>query len=174
MSTETAFPALDLQIQSPVVKREQFWQRLTLVSLFICLSLTLIGRVLLIAHTNGVIDGDESLVGIQAQHILHGERPVYFYNQPYMGSFEAYLSAPFLAIFGSSTQVLRLELVLVSMILVRLTWRLAMLLTEGVKIPVFARFNFVTIAGLFAAIAPLYDAVGELHVYGAYMEAYAQ
>src|SRR5487761_1100084 len=66
--------------------------------LMLCLLVTLIARVLLLVHTNGVIDGDEALVGIQAEHILRGERPIYFYGIPYFGSLEAYLVALVFAI----------------------------------------------------------------------------
>src|SRR5438034_6792195 len=60
-----------------------------------CLLLALVIRVWLVARTNGVIDGDEVLVGVQAEHILRGELPMYFYGQPYLGSLEAYLLALF-------------------------------------------------------------------------------
>src|SRR5579872_2510113 len=71
--------------------------------LLLCLLVTLIARVLLLIHTNGVIDGDEALVGIQAEHILRGAWPVYFYGQPYMGSLEAYFVALIFALVGPST-----------------------------------------------------------------------
>src|SRR5205807_5766639 len=61
--------------------------------LWLCLLIALGIRILLVIQTHGFIDGDEALVGIQAQHILHGELPVYYYGQPYMGSLEAYLIA---------------------------------------------------------------------------------
>jgi hypothetical protein len=63
------------------------------VPLLLCLLLALIIRAWLVYHTHGVIDGDEAMVGIQAQHILRGELPVYFFSQAYMGSLEAYLMA---------------------------------------------------------------------------------
>ena len=69
----------------------------------LCLLLTLGIRLWLVVRTHGFIDGDEALVGIQAQHILHGELPTYYYGQPYMGSLEAYLLALIFAVAGSST-----------------------------------------------------------------------
>jgi hypothetical protein len=56
----------------------------------VCLLLAVIARVWLIVHTNGVIAGDEAEVGLQAEHILHGEHPIYYYGQPYMGSLQMY------------------------------------------------------------------------------------
>src|SRR2546427_247871 len=82
--------------------------------LWICLLLAVIIRVWLVARTHGVIDGDEVLVGVQAEHILRGELPIYFYGQPYMGSLEAYLVAILIAIAGPSAWTLRGEPILLS------------------------------------------------------------
>src|SRR5450755_824043 len=71
------------------LKKRKNWSTVVLSPLWLCLFLAIAVRILLIVHTNGVIDGDESLVGIQAQHILRGERPSYFYGIPYFGSLEA-------------------------------------------------------------------------------------
>src|SRR5437867_12480613 len=54
-------------------------------SLFIaCFFLAVIVRVWLIVHTNGVIAGDEAMVGLQVEDSLHGEHPVYYYGQAYL------------------------------------------------------------------------------------------
>ncbi len=95
---------------------------------WVYLLIALLLRIWLIVHTRGVIDGDEAVFGIQAEHILRGEHPVYFYGQVYMGSLEAYLVAILFAIFGSSVWVLRSEPVLLSLVLVFLTWKLAAVL----------------------------------------------
>jgi hypothetical protein len=138
--------------------------------LWLCLLFALLVRVWLVIHTNGFIDGDEALVGIQAQHILHGELPIYFYNQPYMGSLEAYLVALLFAIFGSSVWTLRAEPILLSLVVVYLTWRLAALLADYTHVSQPAKRWFMTIAALFAAIPPLYDTVLELRTLGGYIE----
>src|SRR5579863_2159176 len=57
--------------------------RLFFSPLWLYFILAIILRAWLVIHTNGVIDGDESLVGIQAEHILRGEVPLYFYGQAY-------------------------------------------------------------------------------------------
>jgi hypothetical protein len=69
------------------------WYQFLLSPLWLCLLIALALRIFLVIHTHGVIDGDEALVGIQAERILHGDFPIYFYGQAYMGSLEAYLIA---------------------------------------------------------------------------------
>src|SRR5258708_14291011 len=95
---------------------------LSRLPLWLCLIIALAVRILLVIHSNGVIDGDEALVGIQAQHILHGELPIYFYGIPYFGSLEAYLVAFVFAIAGSSVWALRAEPPLLALVIVCLSW----------------------------------------------------
>jgi hypothetical protein len=140
--------------------------------LWLCLLAALLVRIWLVAHTNGVIDGDEALVGIQAQHILRGEHPYYYYGQPYMGSLEAYLMAILFAIFGSSVWMLRAEPILLSLVLVWLTWRFAGALAETAQLPSYAKTIFQTVAALLAAIPPLYDTVLQLRTLGGYIETF--
>ena len=54
-------------------------------------------RVWLVVHTQGVIDGDEAVAGVQAQHILGGEVPIYYYAQQYMGSLQALIRSLYLS-----------------------------------------------------------------------------
>lgn len=140
--------------------------------LWLCLLIALFIRVWLVYHTHGVIDGDEAMVGIQAQHILRGEHPYYYYGQPYMGSLEAYLVALLFAIVGSSVWALRAEPVLLSLAVVWLTWKFAGILADTAQLPPFARQMFKTIAALFAALPPLYDTVLELRTLGGYIETF--
>jgi hypothetical protein len=140
------------------------------VALWVCLLITVIIRVWLVLRTHGIIDGDEALVGIQAEHILHGELPIYFYGQPYLGSLEAYFIALLFAIAGPSVWVLRAEPILLSLILVWLTWRLASALADAEQLPLYARRYFVIIATLLAAVPPLYDGVAELRTWGGLIE----
>jgi hypothetical protein len=141
-------------------------------ALLLCLLIALALRVGLVIHTHGMIDGDEALVGIQAEHILRGARPIYFYGQAYMGSLEAYLMALIFAIAGPSVWTLRAEPILLSLLVVWLTWRLAADLARAAHLPIFARGYFTIIAGLCAAVAPLYDTVLELRTLGGYVEAF--
>ena len=148
------------------------WYTFLRSPLWICLLLAIIIRVWLVARTHGVIDGDEVLVGVQAEHILHGEFPVYFYGQPYMGSLEAYLVAILIAIGGPSVWTLRGEPILLSLVLVWLTWKLAAAFADAAQLPPYAKRTFMTIAALLAAIPPLYDGILELRTYGGYIETF--
>jgi hypothetical protein len=60
------------------------------------------------------LDSDEAVVGLMARHILRGEFPVFYWGQEYLGAVEAYLAAPFFALFGNSVQALKLVPVLFS------------------------------------------------------------
>jgi hypothetical protein len=128
-SAKSDSPLSDAQQQY----RESFLFRRS--PLWLCLLLALIVRVWLVYHTHGVIDGDESMVSIQAQHILHGELSVYFFSQAYMGSFEAYLMTPLFALAGASVWTLRAEPVLFSLLLVWLTWNLSAILADAATLP---------------------------------------
>ncbi len=135
----------------------------------LAIALAVGARLALVIRTGGMIDGDEALVGIQAEHILHGEHPVYFYGQPYMGSLESYLAAAVIRVLGPSGVALRMVPVALSLALVWLTWRLALDL-----LPRHARSTplLAGVAALLAAAPPLYDAVAELRTWGGQIEIY--
>ena len=151
-------------------RRKDSSSKIAVAPLFICLAITLVVRSWLAYHTRGFIDGDEALVGIQAQHILQGQFPTYFYNQPYMGSLEAYLMAIIFAVAGSSVWTLRAEPILLSLVLVWLTWRLAAALADTAHLPLHAKQWFMNISALLAAIPPLYDTVLQMRMLGGYIE----
>src|SRR5437667_9934818 len=66
-------------------------------------------RLAVIASPLGELDGDEAVVGLMARHIAFlGERPVFYYGQPYLGSLEAFSTAPLFVLFDSSTLGLKL------------------------------------------------------------------
>src|SRR5215471_9947132 len=66
-------------------------------------------RLAIIASPLGEIDGDEAVVGLMARHIAFlGERPVFYWGQPYLGSLEAFTAAPLFRVFDSSTLLLKL------------------------------------------------------------------
>src|SRR2546428_1167216 len=152
--------------------RHPWWATILRSPLWLCLLLALLIRVWLIYHTHGVIDGDEAMVGIQAEHILRGEHPVYFYGQAYMGSLEAYVMAVLFALAGPSVWMLRAEPTLLSLLVVYLTWQLAGTLAQTAQLPSLARQLFQTLAALFAAVPPLYDTVLELRTLGGYIETF--
>jgi hypothetical protein len=66
-------------------------------------------RLAIIASPLGELDGDEAVVGLMARHIAFlGERPVFYWGQPYLGSLEAFSAAPLFVLFDSSTVALKL------------------------------------------------------------------
>jgi hypothetical protein len=137
--------------------------------LWLALAAALVARVALVIHTGAVIDGDEALVGIQAEHILRGQFPVYFYGQSYMGSLETYLIAGVIAVTGPTAWALRAVPIALSLALVYLTWRLALaLLPRQWR----ARSLLAGLAAMVAAVPPLYDAVTELRAWGGQIEVY--
>jgi hypothetical protein len=66
-------------------------------------------RLAILASPLGELDGDEAVVGLMARHIAFlGDRPVFYYNQPYVGSLEAFTAAPLFRLFDSHTLLLKL------------------------------------------------------------------
>src|SRR2546421_1742779 len=82
-------------------------------------------RAVLIAVGTPRTNSDEATMGLAAVHIGAGhDQPVWFYGQAYMGTLEAYLAAPFVALFGPHTAVLRLPLLLLYAAFLLLMFRL--------------------------------------------------
>jgi len=52
---------------------------------------------------------DTATVGLMSVNILQGDRPLFFYGQPYFGALEAYLGAFYLSLFGFSEFVISLS-----------------------------------------------------------------
>lgn len=160
---------VDVPDTTPASRVIAWTMRHPLAPLLLACALSLGARLFLVVRTHAMIDGDEALVGIQAERILHGQFPTYFYAQPYMGSLEAYFAAALFRVFGPSSWTLRAVPILLSLLLVYLTWRLAReLLPAGAPTtPLLAG-----IAALAAAVPPLYDAVAELRTWGGQIEVY--
>ena len=152
--------------------RHRYLLRFLRSPLLLCLLVAVIVRVWLIVHTNGVIAGDEAMVGLQAEHILHGEHPIYYYDQPYMGSLQMYFIAGILFFTEPAVWAARIEPLLISLLLVTLTWFFAAALAEGAHLSQSVKRLFMVIATLVAAFAPLYDTVEELRTTGGYIEAF--
>src|SRR5215467_11382552 len=77
----------------PATQRTTFW-RSPRVQLLSCLVLAIIIRLIVLLRSHGMMEGDEAVLGIQAERILHGSLPLYFQGQAYMASWDAYLAAP--------------------------------------------------------------------------------
>ena len=156
------------------VSTNKWWSRLRflwspLVAFFV---ITVIARVWLTIHTHGAIAGDEAMVGIQAEHILHGEHPIYYYGQPYMGSLQAYFLAGIFLLTGPSVWAMRVEPMLISLVLIYLTWRFSAALADAAQLSPHTKILFMTIATLVAALPPLYDMIEEMRAKGGYTEAF--
>jgi len=67
---------------------------------------------------------DSATIGLMAQHILAGERPVFFYGQGYMGSLEAYLAAVCVHFFGPNDLAVSLAPIIFSLLWVLFTYGL--------------------------------------------------
>jgi len=126
--------------------------------------LALLIRVSLIVLAPRVLDGDEALVGIQAERIAAGTAhplPVFFYGQHYMGAIESYLAAGLFRLIGPSVPTLRVIPLLFAVAFVALTYHL----TSRVAGRPAAAF-----AGLVAAFPPLYVGVISIKAWGGYVE----
>jgi hypothetical protein len=86
-------------------------------------------RLALVALGWPPLDSDEGTMGIMGIHIaFHGEWPIFFYGQGYMGAFEAYLAAIMFRLFGVSTFTLLLGLILMYTLFLIMMYRLTCLL----------------------------------------------
>ncbi len=105
-----------------------------------------IPRLVLLQATGWGIEADEAIVGLMAKHISEGESwPAFYYGQPYMGSLEALLAALSFKIFGVSNFALKLVPLLFSLLLVALTYLLALRFSD--------RFG-AAVAALLVALGP--------------------
>ena len=103
-------------------------------------------RLVLLMTTGFGIEADEAIVGLMAKHVAEGRPwPVFYYGQPYMGSFESLLVAGMFQLFGVGSFGLKLVPLLFSLLQVALVYTLALRFTD--------RFG-AFIASLLTAIGP--------------------
>lgn len=83
-------------------------------------------RLWLVQHDAPPTNSDEATMGLAALHIAQGRHllPVWFYGQAYMGTLEAYLAAPLVALTGPSVLALRLPTIALYALFLALSWRL--------------------------------------------------
>ncbi|MBA2284809.1 MAG: hypothetical protein H0W02_04955 [Ktedonobacteraceae bacterium] len=148
------------------------WLRVAASPVWACFLVALLVRLWLIVHTQGVIAGDEAVVGLQAENIVRGQFPVYYYSQPYMGSLQAYIIAFLFLFTGPAVWAMRIEPLLISLLIVSLTWRFSATLADAALLSARTKQLFMIIATLIAAFAPLYDIVEEMRVTGGYVEVF--
>src|SRR5579871_297192 len=173
ISTASTASRTDTSVSTDAERAERKpWYALFRSPLWLCLLAGLLIRIWLSVRTHGTLDGDEALLGIQAEHILHGERPIYFYGLNYFGSLEAYIVAGVSAVFGPSVAVLRAVTTAFGLVLIALTWWFASLLAQAAHLPLYARKRFTVCAALVAAIPPVYDGIIELRTGGGWIESF--
>lgn len=92
---------------------------------------------------------DEAVYGLEAIHIMKGERPVFFYAQPYTGAASAYVSALLFSIFGISDIALKIVPFVFSLLIIFLEFKLAEAVFKNSKMA-------LTAAGLIALGSPFW------------------
>ncbi len=92
---------------------------------------------------------DEAVYGLEAIHIMKGERPVFFYAQPYTGAASAYISAFLFSIFGISDIALKIVPLIFSLLIIFLEFKLAEAIFKNSKMALVA-------AGLIALGSPFW------------------
>src|SRR5690606_40820816 len=88
-TTGTAGPPADATAPSPPAGRIPRGSTRHLILAGLVLA-GIVLRLWSMAPANWMIDGDEATFGLMARHILHVERPVFLYCQPYMASHQIY------------------------------------------------------------------------------------
>ncbi len=88
-------------------------------------ALSVVYKLFLLAFNAVPFNGDEAIVALMARHILHGERPVFFYGQAYLGSTDAWLVAASFSVFGESVLAIRIVHILLFAGVVLTTYLLA-------------------------------------------------
>ena len=108
-------------------------------------------------------NSDEAVVGLMARHILHGERPVFFYGQAYMGSLDAYFAALLYALTGPSIWGIRIvQIILYSGVVV---------LVYFIALELFHSRSAAIWAALLTAIPPVNSVLYTTASLGGYNEA---
>jgi hypothetical protein len=176
VSTRAEQAVLNTPMESAAASAEQtnqrIWYAVFRSPLWLCLLAGVLIRVALSVRTHGTLDGDEALLGIQAEHILQGERPLYFYGLSYFGSLEAYVVAGVFSVFGPSVAALRAVTTGFGLVLIALTWWLAGLLAKAARLPFYAQVCFTACAALVAAVPPVYDGIIEMRTGGGWIESF--
>lgn len=86
------------------------------VIFWVIIILGLLLRLYYMLSPQTILSTDETVYGVQAFNILHGERSVFYYNQNYTGTLSAFISAIFFWGFGVHTLLVKLPLFLVSIL----------------------------------------------------------
>ncbi len=121
-------------------------------------------RLYLFWASQGLVETDEAVLGLQAFGIMRGQRPIFYPGQAYSGSFESYLMALVFWIGGASPLTLKLAPLIFSLAFILLTYRLAADLYDQ---------TVGLLSALFVAVSPLFLVVWSLKARGGFIEALA-
>jgi 4-amino-4-deoxy-L-arabinose transferase-like glycosyltransferase len=94
------------------------------------------------------LDATEATLGLSALHILHGQFVVMDPDGQYQGALDAYLAAPFVAIFGTSLAAIRVALACVGTLTVLCAWWFGRI--------AFRRREHAIVGALAVAVFPLF------------------
>ncbi len=93
----------------PEVRNSRGWTRGDSARALGWFTLALAARAPLVARIEGILDHDQSIVGLMALDIAAGRRfPIFFDGQRYMGAVEPYVAGLLVALFGHSPVVVAL------------------------------------------------------------------
>lgn len=131
--------------------------------LFILIFLTaLVIRLYLLEYPLGTLDSDEAIEGLMAKHILtQGERPILYYELPYMGSLKAHLAAVVFYLFGVSVRGLKILSVLFFLVFLFLMFIFTRKITDA---------KTALLTALLLAISPGFLALRSIYAGATYME----
>lgn len=131
-------------------------------ALVVVLLVAVVVRLLVLAQSRFIGDGDEAITGVMAKHIMEGERPVFTYGLTYMAPTEAYFTALLYALFGVQSWLMKVAPFLASLAFVALNYAVA------------RRFVASKLAGVFAAaltaLPSLYFVVTSLRAWNHFIE----
>jgi 4-amino-4-deoxy-L-arabinose transferase-like glycosyltransferase len=103
------------------------------------------------------LDASEATLGISALHILHGQFVVMDPDGQYQGALNAYLVAPFVAIFGASLVAIRVALAFVGALTVLAAWWFGHI--------AFRRREHAVVGALAVAVFPLFGVFWSTRLY---------
>ena len=111
----------------------------------VAIGLLIAGLVKVSLLTNNVVpfNADEAVVALMARHILHGEHPIFFYGQAYMGSLDAWLVALAFAVFGAQVWVIRAVQGVIFVFFLATTWWLGKLIFPDERVGMIALWLLV-------------------------------
>ena len=146
------------------------WARLQQVAadwraaVVVCVGLLLLRSWFFLAWEESNFDSDQAIVGLMAKHLAEGRSwPLYFYGQDYTLAVEAWVAAPFVALFGTSVATLRAVIVALNLATgLILVWRLVRDAGLGV-------WSAVAASGIFWA-APFITSANLVEATGASIE----